>query len=127
MVLNMDWSDFPHLSQHHRELAEYMAQELGEQALINLVHCPPEQHVAQLEQLEAFVLGQRRNASEVPAKLLLSPSIRLIMSLGLSRHVMTRSTELLRRSLPGLLNRGPFGWTLRSSMELALTQLFTGY
>ncbi|CAI5727339.1 unnamed protein product [Peronospora farinosa] len=61
----MDWSDFPHLSQHHRELAEHMAQGLGEQALVNLLHCPPEQHVSQLEQFEAFVLGQRRNASEV--------------------------------------------------------------
>ena len=58
MVLNMDWSDFPHLSQHHRELAEHMAQGLGVQALVNLLHCPP-------EQFEAFVLGQRRNASEV--------------------------------------------------------------
>ena len=26
--------------------------------------CPPEQHVAQLEQFKAFVLGQRRSASE---------------------------------------------------------------
>ncbi|CAI5714887.1 unnamed protein product [Peronospora farinosa] len=60
----MDWSDFPHLSQHHRELAEHMAQGLGEQALVNLLHCPPEQHVARLEQFEAFVFGQRRNASE---------------------------------------------------------------
>ncbi|CAI5715589.1 unnamed protein product [Peronospora farinosa] len=42
-----------------------MVQGLGEQALVNLLHCPPEQHVAQLEQFEAFVLGQRRNASEV--------------------------------------------------------------
>ncbi|CAI5702379.1 unnamed protein product [Peronospora effusa] len=48
-----------------RKLAEHMAQGLGEQALVNLLHCPPEQHVAQLEQYEAFVLGQRRNASEV--------------------------------------------------------------
>ncbi|CAI5725239.1 unnamed protein product [Peronospora effusa] len=42
-----------------------MAQGLGEQALVNLLHCPPEQHVAQLDQFESFVLGQRRNASEV--------------------------------------------------------------
>ncbi|CAI5721773.1 unnamed protein product [Peronospora farinosa] len=42
-----------------------MAQGHGEQALVNLLHCPPEQHVAQLEPFEAFVLGQRRNASEV--------------------------------------------------------------
>ncbi|CAI5721552.1 unnamed protein product [Peronospora effusa] len=42
-----------------------MAQRLGEQVLVNLLHCPPEQHVAQLEQFEAFVLGQRRNVSEV--------------------------------------------------------------
>ncbi|CAI5722210.1 unnamed protein product [Peronospora effusa] len=41
-----------------------MAQGIGEKALVNLLHCPPEQHVAQLEQFEAFVLGQRRNASE---------------------------------------------------------------
>ena len=42
-----------------------MAQGLGKQALVSLLHCPPEQHVAQLEQFEAFVLIQRRNASEV--------------------------------------------------------------
>ncbi|CAI5714552.1 unnamed protein product [Peronospora effusa] len=60
----MDWMEFPHLSQHHRQLEEYMAQGLDEQALVNLLHCTPEQHVAQLEQFEAFVLGQRRNASE---------------------------------------------------------------
>uniref|UniRef100_A0AAV1TGE8 Uncharacterized protein n=1 Tax=Peronospora matthiolae TaxID=2874970 RepID=A0AAV1TGE8_9STRA len=61
----MDWNDFSHLFQHHRELAEHLAQGLGEQALANLLSCPPEQHVAQLEKFEAFVLGQRRNASEV--------------------------------------------------------------
>ena len=42
-----------------------MAQGLGEQALADLLNCPPEQHVARLEQFEAFVLGQRKNASEV--------------------------------------------------------------
>ncbi|CAI5703986.1 unnamed protein product [Peronospora effusa] len=36
-----------------------MAQRLGEQDLFNLLHCPPEQHVAQLEQFEA--LEQARN------------------------------------------------------------------
>ena len=41
-----------------------MAQGLGEQALADLLGRPPEQHVVQLEQFEAFVLGQRRNASE---------------------------------------------------------------
>ncbi|CAI5739629.1 unnamed protein product [Peronospora farinosa] len=51
-----------YLSSH---LAEHLAQGLGEQALANLLSFPPEQHVAQLEQCEAFVLGQRRNASEV--------------------------------------------------------------
>ena len=61
----MDWSDFPYLSRHHSELAEHMAQGLCEQALTNLLHCPPEQHVAQLEQFEAFVLGQRKNTSEL--------------------------------------------------------------
>ncbi|CAI5704050.1 unnamed protein product [Peronospora effusa] len=30
----------------------------------SLLNFPPEQHVAQLEQFEAFVLRQRRNASE---------------------------------------------------------------
>ena len=57
--------DFPHLSQHHREVAEHSVQGLGEQDLSNLLKCSPEQHVDQLEQFEAFVLGQRRNASEV--------------------------------------------------------------
>ena len=65
MSLNMDWAGFPHLSQHQREVAEHMAQGLGEQALADLLNCPPEQHVARLEQFEAFVLGQRKNASEV--------------------------------------------------------------
>ena len=41
-----------------------MAQGLGEQALDRLLSSPPEQHVAQLEQFETFVLGQRRVASE---------------------------------------------------------------
>ncbi|CAI5738007.1 unnamed protein product [Hyaloperonospora brassicae] len=41
-----------------------MAQGLGEQALANLLGCPPEQHVPQLEQFEKFVLGQRLAASE---------------------------------------------------------------
>ena len=60
----MDWGEFPHLYQHHRELAEHLAQGLGEQALSNLLGCPPDQHAAQLKQFEAFVLGKRRNASE---------------------------------------------------------------
>ncbi|CAH0491682.1 unnamed protein product [Peronospora farinosa] len=42
-----------------------MDQGLGEQALVNLLHCSPEQHVAQLEQFEPCALGQRRKASEV--------------------------------------------------------------
>ncbi|CAI5701409.1 unnamed protein product [Peronospora effusa] len=127
MVLNMDWSESLHLIQHHRELAEHMAKGLGEQALVNLLHCPPEQHVAQLEQFEAFVLGQRRNASEVNSQATTESTktqdevLRGASSERGARH------ELLRRSLPGLLNRGPLGWTLRNSMELALTRLFTGY
>ena len=64
MSLNIDWAHFPHLSEHHREVAGLMAQGLGEQALARLLGSPPEQHVAQLEQFEAFVLGQRRAASE---------------------------------------------------------------
>ena len=64
LSLNIDWAQFPHLSKHHREVAEHLAQGLGEQALANLLGCPPEQHVAQLEQFEAFVLGQRMDASE---------------------------------------------------------------
>ena len=64
MSLNFNWAEYPHLSNHHREVAEHLAQGLGEQALANLWGCPPEQHVAQLEQFEAFVLGQRRSASE---------------------------------------------------------------
>lgn len=64
MNLNFDWVDFPHLSKRHRELAEHLAQGLGDQALANLLQSPPETHVAQLEQFETFVLGQRRDASE---------------------------------------------------------------
>ena len=41
-----------------------MAQGLCEQALASLLGCPPEQHIAQLEQFKTFVLGQRRVASE---------------------------------------------------------------
>ena len=64
MSLNIDLAHFPHLSEHHREVAEQLAQGLGQQALANLLGCPPEQHIAQLEQFEAFVLGQRKVASE---------------------------------------------------------------
>ena len=64
MSLNIDWAHFPHLSDHHREVAEHLAQGLGEQALASLLGCPPEQHIAQLERFEALVLGQRRVASE---------------------------------------------------------------
>ena len=56
--------NFPHISQHQREVVEHMAQGLGDQALANLLSCPPEQHVPQLEQFEKFVLGQRMSASE---------------------------------------------------------------
>ena len=41
-----------------------MAQGLSEQALARLLENPLEQHVAQLEQFEAFVLGQRGVASK---------------------------------------------------------------
>ena len=64
MSLNIDSAHFPQLFEHHREVAEHLAQGLGEQALASLLGCPPEQHIAQLEQFEAFVLGQRRVASE---------------------------------------------------------------
>ena len=46
------------------ELAKHMARGLGDQALTNLLSCPPEQHVPQLEQFERFMLGQRTSASE---------------------------------------------------------------
>ena len=48
MSLNIDWAHFPHLSERHREVAELLAQGLGQQALAYLLGCPPEQHVAQL-------------------------------------------------------------------------------
>ena len=64
MSLNIDWAHFPHLSEHHREVAEHLAQRLGQQALTNRLGCPPKQHFSQLEQFEAFVLGQRNVASE---------------------------------------------------------------
>uniref|UniRef100_M4BEZ4 Uncharacterized protein n=1 Tax=Hyaloperonospora arabidopsidis (strain Emoy2) TaxID=559515 RepID=M4BEZ4_HYAAE len=41
-----------------------MAQGLGDQDLANLLSCPPEQHVPQLEQFEKFVLGQMMYESE---------------------------------------------------------------
>ena len=47
-----------YIAKHHRKVAEHMALEHGEQALDSLLGCSSEQHVAQLEQLEAFVLGQ---------------------------------------------------------------------
>ena len=56
-AINVDWSLLPHLSEYHREVAEHMAQGLGHQSLANILGGPPEQHIAQLEQLEAFVLG----------------------------------------------------------------------
>ena len=64
MILNIDWAQFPHLSKHHRDVDEHMAQGLGEQALTSLSGCPPEQHIAQLKQFEAFVLGQQSVAFE---------------------------------------------------------------
>ena len=60
----MDWSAYPHLSEHHRELAEALANGLGPQALAEALACPPEQQVARLEQFHAFVLQQRAKASE---------------------------------------------------------------
>ena len=56
MSLNIDWAHFPHLSEHHREVSELLAQRLGKQALANLFGCLPEQPIAQLEQFETFVL-----------------------------------------------------------------------
>ena len=41
-----------------------MAQRLGDQALDNLLSCPPDQRAPQLEQFEKFVLGQRVSAFE---------------------------------------------------------------
>ena len=64
MSLNIDWAHFPHYSEHHREVAEHLAQGLGEKALARLLSSLSEQHVAQLEQFKTFVLGQRRVASE---------------------------------------------------------------
>ena len=70
MSLNIDLAHFPHLSEHHREVAEHLV----------LLGCPPEQHIAQLEQIEEFVLGQRRVASEAQNHAHRSLSLRLTMS-----------------------------------------------
>lgn len=67
-AINVDWSLLPHLSEHHREVAEHTAQGLGYQALANLLGGPPDQYVVQLEQFEAFALGQRRDASEAQSQ-----------------------------------------------------------
>uniref|UniRef100_M4B7A8 CCHC-type domain-containing protein n=1 Tax=Hyaloperonospora arabidopsidis (strain Emoy2) TaxID=559515 RepID=M4B7A8_HYAAE len=64
MSLSVDSAQLPHLSQHQKEVTEHMAQELGDQALANLLSCPLEQHVPQLKQFEKFVLGQRMSASK---------------------------------------------------------------
>ena len=63
MSLNIDWAHFPHLFEHHQEVAELLAQGLGKQALDSLLGCPLS-NIAQLRQFEKFVLGQRRDASE---------------------------------------------------------------
>ena len=64
MSLNIGWAHFSHLPEHHRVVAEHLAQEIGKESLARLLSSPPQQHVAQLEKFEAFVLGQRRVASE---------------------------------------------------------------
>ena len=104
-----------------------MAQGLGEQALARLLGSPPEQHVAQLEQFEAFVLGQRRAASEAQSHAAAESVTQTQDELRLSRLGARLSTGLLRCSLPGRMSRGPFGWTRPSSMELRRTRLSTGF
>ena len=60
----VDFVQFPNLSQHQREVAECMAQRLGDQTLANLLSFLPKQHVPPLEQFEKLVLGKRMYASE---------------------------------------------------------------
>ncbi len=60
----MDWSAYPHLSQHQQELAERYALGLGDQALAELLTGPAEQQVARLAQFESFVLEQRSRGAQ---------------------------------------------------------------
>ena len=90
MSLNIDWAQFPHLSEHHREVEEQMAQGLGEQALASLLGCPPGQHVPQLEQFEKFVLGQRMAASEALSHQVVVKSVFLFF-LPEQRHAGSKS------------------------------------
>ena len=62
--MGLEWENFPHLTEHHRELAEHLAKGLGEQALADVLGRPPEQQKARLEQFEAFVLAQRAKTTE---------------------------------------------------------------
>ena len=111
MSLNIDWAHFHHLSEHHREVAGLVAQGLGEQALDRLLGSPHEQHVAQLEQFEAFVLGQRRAVSEAQGH---AAAESVTQTQDELRHEQARSEALkglLGCSLPSRISRGPFGWT----------------
>ena len=102
MSLNIDWTHFPHLSEHYQEVAEHLAQGLGEQALARLLSSPPEQHVAQLEQFEAIVPGQHRVASE-------AESHAAAESVTLTRDELRREqarSEALNRTV-GMLSARP--------------------
>lgn len=64
MTYNINWADYPHFTEHHRGLVEALAKGLGDQALIDVLKCPPEQQLARLEQFHTFVLAQRERGSE---------------------------------------------------------------
>ena len=103
------------------------AQGLIEQALADLLGRSPEQYFAQFEQFDAFVLRQRKKTRPRHMDMLqLRLCIRQRKIFCSSRLVIRRLTELLSRSLPGLIIRGPLGWTLRSLMGLPHTLSYTG-
>ena len=62
--IQIQWSDYPHLSEHQRRLAEEYARGLGDHAFADLLRSPPEQQIARLEAFEAFVLSQRAKAAD---------------------------------------------------------------
>ena len=62
--IQIQWSDYPHLSEHQQRLAEEYARGLGDHAFADLLRSSPEQQIARLKTFEAFVLEQRAKAAD---------------------------------------------------------------
>jgi hypothetical protein len=96
--MELDWSAYPHLSQHLRELAEHYAKGLGDSALAELLACPAEHQVARLEQFEAFVLAQRGKGAQQQSQELTSVISRTKEQLAAARTenvALARAVESL--------------------------------